>query len=56
MKTYNVEKTVRDNKNYPLSTNIVGTVTANNYTDAMRKAVKKFNNGIWTNIYISIQN
>jgi len=55
MKKFNVEKTIRDNNGNPLKNNIVGSVTAYTFTEAMRKAVEKFNNGNWANISVKIK-
>jgi hypothetical protein len=53
MKTYNVTKTERNEKGQPVKSAIVGTVTAYKISEAMNKAAKKFNNGNWTNIYVT---
>lgn len=56
MKTFNVNKTSREEKtNRPIETKIVGTVTAYNFTEAMRKAAKKFNGGNWADISVEIK-
>jgi hypothetical protein len=52
MKTFQVKKIIRDEKNYPLETKTVGTVKAKNHTEAMRIAAKEFNNDNYANISV----
>jgi|GEM_PF-6623620 len=56
MKTFNVKKTTRDAKNVPLKTEIIGTVTAYTFTEAMRKAAEKYNNRNWADISVELKN
>jgi len=56
MKTFNVIKTFRNNNdNTVIENKKIGTVTAYTITKAMRNAVNKFNNGIWSNISVKIK-
>lgn len=56
MKTFNVNKTEREEKTNCLNeTKVVGTVTAYTFTEAMRKAAEKFNNGNWANISVEVK-
>ena len=52
MKTFKVFKNKRNKAGYGIGTKKVGTVTAYNSLDAMRKAVKKYNKGSWLDISV----
>lgn len=52
MKTFSVVRTIRDANGYGLKNETVGTVTAYNHLDAMRKASRIYNNYSWLDIKV----